>query len=199
MNWYDDYDDFDDYDDYDDDYDDDRARHKKPDHSELIKQLSKMRTRMCGIGTNRLKRFLNARIKAGDKTAELYRTALELEDVNIRAKKYKGDYSVRCYNKKEVLLSRLCDLCRNHGDILYGCHYDNATVDYINSVMYFELPGCEQISFHCHLNGRKAVHLPTYPKEWDEKVESTLPKLEAAIMLLYGADIAAKYKTDRTK
>lgn len=92
----------------------------------------------------------------------------------------------------------LCVLCRDHGNILYGCHYDDETEKYINSVMYFELTGCEQISFHCHLNDRKAENLPTYTKEWDGKVESTLPKLEEAIMRLYGADIAAKYKVNRT-
>lgn len=73
-----------------------------------------MRESICGIGTNRLKRFLGRKNKEGDKVAEIFRTALNLEDANIRAKKYSGStYSDHYYDEKEGLLGKLIDLFRN--------------------------------------------------------------------------------------
>lgn len=81
--------------------------------------------------------------------AEIFRTALDLEDANIIAKKYRGStYSDHYYDEKEDLLVNLIGLCREGEDILYGYQYTDGDYAYINAVMYFDLPGCEQISFH---------------------------------------------------
>ena len=47
-----------------------------------------------------------------------------------------------------------------------------------NSIIFFEIPGCEQISWHCTL---KQKDFPTYSKKWDEKINSTLRKIETKI------------------
>lgn len=44
--------------------------------------------------------------------------------------------------------------------------------------VYFELPGCEQISFHFEKKGFYCNH---YDSIWDGKENSTLLKLEACI------------------
>lgn len=168
---------------------------RKPDYSDLIRQLSSMREGMCGIGTNRLKRFLNKKIKEGDKVAEIFSTALNLEDANIRAKKYSGStYSDHYYDEKEKLLKELIGLCCEKGNILFGYQYTDDDFAYINAVMYFNLPGCEQVSFHCHLETADANTLPKFPNEWDGQKNSTLPKLEKAILAQYGEEIAGLKK-----
>lgn len=58
------------------------------------------------------------------------------------------------------------------------------------NIVYFELPDCEQISFHCTFKNPK--ELPRYEKEWDRKVNSTLGKLETAISKNYGNEIEKK-------
>lgn len=133
----------------------------------------------------------NHQAKEGDKVAEIFRSALNLEDANIIAKKYRGStYSDHYYDEKEDLLVNLIGLCREGEDILYGYQYTDDDYAYINAVMYFDLPGCEQISFHCHLETAEAETLPKYPKEWDGQRNSTLPKLEKAILARYGEEIA---------
>lgn len=48
--------------------------------------------------------------------AEIFRTALDLEDANIIAKKYRGaTYSDHYYDEKEDLLVNLIGLCREGG------------------------------------------------------------------------------------
>ncbi len=51
-------------------------------------------------------------------------------------------------------------------------------------VIYFDIPNCEQISWHVELEKNDKV--PEYTKEWDKKENSTLGKLEkfAKIYLL---------------
>ena len=53
----------------------------------LCNQLYNSRNQMCGIGTRKVKLFLNKKMKEGDRNAMILRTALEAEDANINAKK----------------------------------------------------------------------------------------------------------------
>ena len=88
---------------------------------DLIEQLSCMREKMCGIGTRKVKLLLNEKIKEGDYIAELYRTALEIEDLNISAKKYHGEYREKYYSKKNDNILLLSELCNKYSDILLRC------------------------------------------------------------------------------
>lgn len=161
-------------------------------HADLVCQLDSMRDKMCGIGTRKLKNFLNRKVKEGDDVAMLYRQAIQIEDVNISAKKY-HNYSDDYYAEKSKLIEKLLDLCASRSDVKYG-YQDNAE-DFPAHIVYFELPGCEQISFHCDLDHPSSV--PHYDGKWDDQTNSTLPKLEVAILKLYGEEIEEinqKYK-----
>ena len=150
----------------------------------LIQNLRKAKISYCnGLGLYLVKLFLNSRIKKGDKTAELYRVALEAEYKNISAKATEFAYKDKAYVLKEREIRKLCELCqREH--ITYG--RQKSDIPAVNSVIYFELPGMEQISFHTNLYGDRLKSIPVYEKPWDGKKESTLNKIESAILLTYG-------------
>lgn len=140
----------------------------KEKNRQLVENLLFARKNFCdGIGTNAAKRRLN-RIAETELTAYLIRLAIEIEDHNILAKRYYGTrFQVIHYRKKFELIAGLCDLCRDC-KIVYG-ERDN--------VIYFELPGCEQISWHI-MEPIRGV--PPYRAAWDQKRNSTLFKLEDA-------------------
>lgn len=158
--------------------------------SALKRQLSEKRVSMCGIGTRKLKLFLNKKVKDGDGVAFLYRTAIEAEDASICAKKYFGEYRDHYYDKKALLITSLIALCQSRNDVKFG--YQNSDDPTTSHVVFFDLPGCEQISFHCNLSREMERSIPYYSDCWDGKVNSTLPKLEQAVFSLYGAELSQK-------
>ena len=60
-------------------------------NSLLVEDLEDLRTDALGIGTNKIKRRLNKLAKE-DNIAKIIRLMIEIEDVNILAKKYYGKY-----------------------------------------------------------------------------------------------------------
>lgn len=141
--------------------------------SELVRQLQTARVRFCGIGTRQAKLRLN-RAATRDVLAEAFRIALEIEDCSIRGKKYRGDWSSHHYRIKTDLIHDLIEIAElNRWP--YGSH--KADTNFPSHIVYFDLPGCEQISFHTNLKSE----IPVYPKEWDGKRSATLAKLEVAI------------------
>lgn len=157
-------------------------------NEKLISLLKQKRENMCMIGTRKLKLFLNKLVKQGDIIATLYRTALEIEDFNIKAKDTRLDYKDKVYAKKHEEISKLIELCKKH-DILFG--KQQSDVKDTGYVVYFNLPGMEQISFHTDLNN--PWNIPDYPDVWDGKRCSTLYKIEDAINVKYGKMIEEKY------
>ena len=107
-----------------------------------------------------------------------YRIALEAEDKNITAKESYGKYVDKIYKEKERQIAALAELCKEHGWI-YG--KQESDVRNASHIVYFELPGCEQISFHTNLD---VEGFPEYEKDWDGLECSTLPKLEKSILEL---------------
>lgn len=156
---------------------------------DLSYQLDDMRENFCEIGTRKTKLFLNNLVKSGEKRAELYRIALEIEDENIVAKRYWGKYRRQHYEKKSLLILKLIALCKECGINTYG--YQEKCGLETSHIIYFDLPNCEQISFHCTLPN--ISNIPKYEGEWDGKINSTLPKLENAINSVYGELIKSKY------
>jgi len=153
---------------------------------------------MCnGIGQRKIKLFLNKKIKAGDKIADLYRTALEIENCNINAKKYRNtmyhSYKDNLYDQKEELLKDLLQKCFDYNKeaetpLVYG--YQHASNYSTNMLLYFDLPGVRQISFHCNITKKEMPEgTPEYTREWDEEVNSTLFKIEEAINERYKEDL----------
>lgn len=161
-------------------------------NAELVWDLDSMRDCMCGVGTRKVKMMLNKKIKSNDEIADLYRTALEIEDCNISAKKYRGSYKHDYYDKKQELILELLDKCEQYNfdnpdnQMLYGVQEDDGYST--NAIVYFELPGCEQISFHTTLSNYEIMYIPNYEKPWDGKVNSTMYKLEDAINNRYYKD-----------
>lgn len=138
---------------------------------DLINQLDDIRTNALGIGTNKIKRRLNSLAETNE-IAKALRLAIEIEDVNIQAKKAYGKYKNKIYDKKTELIHEMFNLF-DKNKWVYGIHKDKGFKT--NSIVFFELPNTEQISFHCTLNN---LHdLPVYEKEWDGKINSTYPKL----------------------
>lgn len=142
-------------------------------HRNRVNILNDKRDSFCGIGTRKIKLRLN-KLSNYNSLAKIYRLALELEDVNICAKKYRGEYRDTYYEKKDELVKKLSSLCQEL-NIPHGYKENDGFPKYI---VYFDLPGCEQISFHIN----NIPKMPIYSLDWDGKVDSTMFKLEKAIL-----------------
>lgn len=140
----------------------------------LVGQLNNARKNALGIGTNKIKRRLNLLSKE-NQIALALRIALEIEDKNILAKKSYGKYKSKIYETKKILINNLIDVFVSNG-WCFGKHISDGIET--NHIIYFEIPNCEQISFHTDLE--KSV--PDYNKMWDGKISSTIPKLLDAIV-----------------
>ncbi len=142
---------------------------------ELLFLLESKRKNFAGIGLNKAKRRLN-KIKDTNSIALALRLSLEIEDYNIRAK-FSGYYADRLYNMKSELLKKLAHCCVENNFIHGIQDSDTPPTKY---VFYVEIPGCEQISWHCDNIGVSRK----YSKEWDGKENSTLLKLESLFLKL---------------
>lgn len=153
---------------------------KKQETHERIEDLKNKRKNFCGVGTNKVKRRLNKYIQK-DNIAKAYRKALEIEDKNIQAKDNKfPKYKDKIYQQKYHLIHDLIDICKEN-NYIYG--KQNSDVRGIPYIIYFELPGCRQISFHTHI--KEEYEIPDYEKEWDGEKNSVFKKLEEAILYQY--------------
>ena len=113
--------------------------------------------------------------------AKAVRIALEIEDKNISAKKTRGKYKEKIYNQKHDFIAKLCNIFKEQ-NWAYGVQKtDNYSASHI---IYFEIPGCEQLSWHFTPNNpnvevfRHIKDVPIYAGEWDKKTNSALDKLE---------------------
>jgi hypothetical protein len=173
--------------DYDDeDYDDyySRRRYESEEESiakyeaiqkneRLIDDLMRKRKVFANIGTNKAKRRLN-KLAETNVIAKAVRLAIEIEDKSITAKKEFGKYRDKIYNQKSEMIMKLCDLFKAN-NWKYGIQSsDNYSASH---VIFFEIPTVEQISWHFSPDKRD---IPVYDGVWDEKVNSTMNKLEKA-------------------
>lgn len=145
----------------------------------LVCDLKRQRKEFAGIGTNKAKRRLN-KLSLTSPLAKAIRLSMEIEDKNICAKDSYGGYKDKIYRQKAALIMELCELCRKEG-WKYGVQ--KSDVPLTSHVVYFEIPTCEQLSWHLS-EEKMASGLPTYDGQWDKKQGSTLVKLEAAARLL---------------
>lgn len=147
--------------------------------SEAVRRLKQARAEFCGLGTRKVKLHLN-RLAPSSPVARAFRLALEIEDASSMAKKYGGEWKHAYYEKKHLLIHDLIILFDEQG-WTYGKH-ESETYQ-TQFIIYFEIPNCEQISFHANLD----CEVPDYPAAWDGKTHSTLNKLERAITELLTA------------
>ena len=152
----------------------------------LIEQLKEKRNNFCGIDTRNIKLILN-KLGKTDPIALTYRYLLEAEDYNIKAKEAKGDYIEKNYKKKAEFINKVVELCKTN-DFTYGIQ--ESDVAGVTHIIYFDIPGCKQISFHTDIEN--SSDFPVYNGEWDGLINSTLLKLEEAIMTKYPEEINGK-------
>lgn len=145
----------------------------------LADNLADSRTSFCGIGTRKTKIRLNKLAAADVPMAKILRTALEIEDINITAKKSSYFYSQKIYRKKETMLAELAELCRQ-SDVTFGIQRTNNHST--SFILYFEIPDAGQISFHT--NAIKG-DWPVYQGTWDGRRNSTLGKIEKAVLQMF--------------
>ena len=151
---------------------DERIEESEYRNYQLVQLLSEKRLNFCDIGTNKVKRRLT---KISSTISLAYRIALEIEDVNIKAKDTSDYYKQKVYDIKNHLILDLVKLCDENG-WNYGIQKDKTNKVH-SQVIFFELPNCEQISWHFTLK----TDFKKYEKEWDGKINSTLDKLEFCI------------------
>jgi hypothetical protein len=91
---------------------------------------------------------------------------LRCEKNSIRAKVYRGRGNVSAaYDTKNWAMGELCRVLVNHSDrlgIMWGWQTDPEQ-EYHSMVLYVELPGYGQASFH----SKDRYEGPDFPKEWD--------------------------------
>lgn len=154
---------------------------------ELVRQLESARDRFCGVGTRKIKLQLN-QYGQNNALARAFRIALEIEDRSTQGKKYRGsEWSDKKYREKSEWIEKLCKLCAIEG-WTFGKHKSDSF--HTKHIVYFELPYCEQISFHTNLS----IEIPDYPKQWDGQTHSTLRKLEAAIIAFLEDDNQPRFE-----
>jgi len=154
-----------------------------------VNGLVKARAEFAGIGTRKAKLALNKLAKT-DEYARALRTALEIEDVNLTAKRYFGgdcggySYAEIAYMKKSENIETLIGICQSQGWVAGVQPFDTIQTTHI---IYFDIPGVGQLSWHYSPKGP----LPDYLGQWDGQEGSALPKLEVAVSaLLTGAATA---------
>jgi hypothetical protein len=148
---------------------------------ELIYILEQSRANFAGVGTRKAKIRLNKLAKT-DNIALVVRKLLEIEDVNIQAKKESiPKYVDYKYNLKSQLILELIEIFKLNG-FIFGYHYSD--IKSISHIIYFELPNTEiQLSWHCDL--KNISEIPKYTKEWDGLENSNMLKLEKYIENLF--------------
>ncbi len=141
----------------------------------LIRQLQIHRRKFAGIGTNKAKRRLNKLVDT-NVLARAVRLALEVEDKSISAKNSYGKYQQKIYKQKQQLIINLSSLFKEQ-DWKYGIQ--KSDIHFITHIIYFDIPTCEQISWH--FSPEKESVFPPYEGSWDKKENSTLQKLEVIV------------------
>jgi hypothetical protein len=151
-------------------------------HELLITDLQIKRKQFAGLGTNKAKRRLN-KLATTSIIAKALRIALEIEDKNISAKNSYGEYREKIYDLKQKLIVELCQIFKEQS-WKYGIQ--KSEVPAATAVIYFEIPTCEQISWH--FSPENEIDFPLYDGTWDKKENSTLAKLEAVAVRLLSSE-----------
>lgn len=162
---------------YEEDYQNDGYYKALEKNYNLIADLEDIRTTALGIGTNKLKRRLN-KLSETDNIALALRLAFEAEDKSVQAKKSFGKYRSKIYDIKREIINQLVQIFKDNNWV-FGQKISN--VRETSQIIFFEIPGCEQISFHTDVN----TYVPEYIPEWDGKINSTFGKLLDCIIKIF--------------
>jgi hypothetical protein len=147
-----------------------------------VDALIQARTQFAGVGTRKAKLALNKLAKTNP-YARALRIALEIEDANLTAKRYFGGdcggytYAEVNYLKKCENIEALIEISKSEAWVLGVQPSDLPDTTH---VIYFEIPGVGQVSWHYSPRGPLSI----YKGQWDGEEGSTLQKLENAITSL---------------
>ena len=151
-----------------------------------------LKTGLCGIGSNRTKRFLGRKLEAGDSKAEVLRYALDAEKTSIDLQKYHDSYmmsrTIGFNLDKECL--KLIGMARTYG-YEAGIVRDNSNKE-TPIIAIAELPDGATVAFRC-ADDDMWKGISNYEKTWDNDFDSNLSKIESNILGLYQDEICAKY------
>lgn len=115
-----------------------------------------------------LTRTYNTDLRRAGETGRLAVALLKAQKASNRAKKYRGgpasggSYSALAYQRKNDALAELCELLMARTERTWGWKIDPRE-SHARWVLYVELPGHGQVSFH----NIKRLQGPDYPREWD--------------------------------
>lgn len=143
-------------------------------------------------------RALYARLEAMAPRGPVAMNLLRLMKASGRAKQYRGrpsrgrqSYRSMAYDKKDWAIGVTIDALRIHAEdcgIEWGWGFDKKAIGY-EHVLYVELPGAGQVSFHTHYRRDG----PDHPREWDgQRNSSALRIIEWAQAVLDGRDCTLK-------
>ena len=150
-----------------------------------VGKLIVARTEFAGMGTRKAKLRLNKLAKE-NVLARAIRTALEIEDANLSAKRYFGGdcggftYAQVNYARKCLGIEALIGIAKSE-EWTFGVQPSD--VGQTTGIIYFDIPGVGQVSWHYS----PTEPLPVYPGAWDGQAGSTLPKLGVATAALLAA------------
>ena len=151
---------------------------------------------LCGIGSNRTKRFLGKKLKAGDSKAEVLRYALDAEKTSIDLQKYHDSYVM--YRTIGFNLDNECwkliEMARTYG-YEAGIIRDNGNKE-TPIIAIAELPNGATVAFRC-ADDDMWKGISKYEKTWDNDFDSNLSKIEHNILELYQDEIKQRYPDNK--
>jgi hypothetical protein len=150
---------------------------------------------ICGIGTRNVRSFLTKQYKhEGDKLAQLYQLAIDIEDKSILIKTIdwldcklsydeQDELKIKMEEQKFKLLRKLIK-CYEQSGYEYG--WRKAYEDVLDDVyIYFDLPNNHQISFRTILSEKEKEEIPRYTKKWNGMVRYTLEMIGEDLIVQY--------------
>lgn len=158
-------------------------------HESLDKYLNEA---LCGIGSNRTKRFLAKKIKEGDTKAQVLRHALDAEKMSIDLPKYQGSYKM----SRTIGFNLDKECFKMIGMVLFYGYSGGIIRDDSDKetpiIAIAELPNGETVAFRC-ADDEMWRHIPKYEKSWDNDFNDNLMKIERNILELYQEEIKQRY------
>lgn len=151
-----------------------------------------LETGLCGIGSNRTKRFLGGKLKAGDSKAEVLRYALDAEKTSLDLQKYHDSYMMSRtigFNLDKQCW-KLVGMARTYG-YEAGIIRDTSIKE-TPIIAIAELPNGNTVAFRC-ADDDMWQGISKYEKSWDNDFDSNLSKIESNILGLYQDEICTKY------
>ena len=142
---------------------------------------------LCGVGSCAVSQLLNVLQRNGEKSAKLYKLALEIEKTALICYKYDGNPVNEFHWKKRTgLVFELMEICKKEA-VPFGHPGRNM------EALCFKFPDCETIAFPVKEWKIETGVIPRFNHEWNGKCLMNIRRLENAINEKYGWYLRMKY------